>query len=449
MDATTEQLVDYTLKTGYDDLPEAVTAACKDRILDTLGCVAAAYDHPVSVTARRLAGRYSMDTPATILGSNQQTAPEMAAFANSVMLRVLDMSDTYRVLSGGHPSDIMGAAFAAAELGDPSGQSLIAAIAIGYEVYCGCCDAIDLNSLGWDQPVYGVISSALAAGKLMGLNREQLGHAVALAAVPNMATIQTRKGELSAWKGCAGANAARNGLFAALLAQEGITGPTMPFDGKFGLAEIVGPIDWQLKPGVRPHRIATTNLKSFPICYHGQAATWAAVELHDGLDADDIESVDVRTYNRSFEMMASSPANWSPKTRETADHSLPYVVGSALLTGAIDDSSFSDAALRDPALGALMQRITVEEDPSLSARHPEYSPSRVTVRLKNGKEITKDVDAAKGDNKNPMTSDEVRRKFKGLFTGYGGEKQAATVIGAVDRLETLSDIRALIQAFGR
>ncbi len=449
MDATTEKLVEYTLTTGYDDLSDAVTAACKDRILDTLGCVAAAFDHPVSVTARRLAGRYSMDTPATILGSGQKTAPEMAAFANSVMLRVLDMSDTYRVLSGGHPSDIMGAALAAAEIGDPDGKSLIAAITIGYEVYCGCCDAIDLNSLGWDQPVYGVTASALCAGKLMGLSRDQLGHAVALAAVPNMAMIQTRKGELSAWKGCAGANAARNGLFAAVLAQEGITGPDMPFDGTFGLHEIVGPIDWPLQPGEPPTRIARTNLKSFPICYHGQAATWAAVELHDGLDVDEIESVDIKTYNRSFEMMASSPANWTPQTRETADHSLPYVVGTALLAGAIDDSSFSDQALHDPAVGALMQRITVAEDPALSARHPEYSPSRVAIRLKNGQEIEKQVDAPKGDNTNPMTSEEVRHKFKAQFATYGSDAQAAAVIDAVDCLETLSDIDTLVQAFSR
>ena len=448
MDATTEKLVEYTLGTRYEDLSEEVVTAAKDRILDTLGCVAGGYDHPVSAATRKLAARYSMDTPATIFGG-ERTAPEMAAFANGVMLRVLDMSDTYRVKSGGHPSDIMGAAFAAAEIGDRGGKSLIAAIAIGYEAYCGCCDAIDLNSMGWDQPVYGVIASALAAGKLMGLSRDQLGHAIALAAVPNMAMIQTRKGELSAWKGCAGANAARNGLFAALLAQEGITGPAMPFDGTFGLHEIVGPIDWPLKPGEPPTRIARTNLKSFPICYHGQAATWAAVELHDELDADDIESVDVKTYNRSFEMMASSPANWSPKTRETADHSLPYVVGKALLGGAVDDASFSGQALRDPAIGALMQRISVAEDPALSAKHPEFSPSRVTVRLRDGREITKAVDAPKGDNTNPMTSQEVRHKFEGLFTGYGTEAQAAAVIDSVGRLDTLPDIGALIRAFGR
>jgi len=449
MDATTEKLVDYTLGTRFEDLSDKVTAACKDRILDTLGCAAGGYDHPVSVAARRLAGRYSMDTPATILGSGQRTAPEMAAFANSVMLRVLDMSDTYRVRSGGHPSDIMGAAFAAAEIGDPSGQSLIAAIAIGYEVYCGCCDAIDLNSMGWDQPVYGVIASALCAGKLMGLSREELAHAVALAAVPNMAMIQTRKGELSAWKGCAGANAARNGLFAAMLAQEGITGPDKPFEGTFGMRDIVGPIDWPLEPGKPPYRIASTNLKSFPICYHGQSAAWAAMALRDGLDLNEVEGIDVRTYNRSFEMMASSPANWSPQTRETADHSLPYVVGTALLTGRLGESSFTDQALRDAAVGALMQRITVAEDPTLSARHPEFSPSTVTIRFRDGRRIEKEVGAPKGDNKNPMTSAEIRDKFKGLFAEFSSDKQAAAMIDVVDRLDSGSDIGALVRAFSR
>lgn len=449
MDATTRKLVDYTLSVRFEDLSDTVTAGCKDRILDTLGCAAAAYEHPVSVIARRLAGRYSMDTPATILGVDRKTAPEMAAFANSVMLRVLDMSDTYRVKSGGHPSDIMGAAFAAAEIGDPDGRSLIAAIALGYEVYCGCCDAIDLNSKGWDQPVYGVIASALCAGRLLGLDRDRLGHAVALAAVPNMAMIQTRQGELSSWKGCAGANAARNGLFAALLAQEGVTGPDKPFEGKFGMRDVVGPIDWPLEPGTPPYRVATTSLKSFPICYHGQSAAWAAMALQDGLDPDSIESVDVGTYNRSFEMMASSPASWSPQTRETADHSLPYVVGTALLTGKLDDSSFSERALRDPAIGALMQRITVAEDPDLSARHPDFSPSRVTVRLRNGRAIAKEVEAPKGDSRNPMTAAEVREKFKGLFAGYGSDTQAAAVMDAVDRLDSGSGIDTLFQAFDR
>src|SRR3972149_5955264 len=166
--------------------------------------------------------------------------PEMAAFANGVMLRVLDLSDMDRVKSGGHPSDIIAAALAAAELGDRDGRSLITAIAVGYEVYCSCCEAIDLNSKGWDQPVYGIVAAVLAAGKLLDLDRIQMAHALALALVPNMALYQTRQGELSGWKGCAAANASRNALFAVLLAQAGFTGPDGPFEGKSGLWNAVG-----------------------------------------------------------------------------------------------------------------------------------------------------------------------------------------------------------------
>ena len=449
MDATTEKLVDYTLEAQYEGLsPETVTA-CTNRILDTLGCAAGAYDHPVSVAARRLAARYAMDTPATILGSGNRCAPEMAAFANGVMLRVLDMSDTYRVKCGGHPSDIMSAAFAAAEIAGSDGKELIAAIATGYEIYCGCCEAIDLNSMGWDQPVYGVIASAMAAGKLLRLTREALAETLALAVVPNMPLYQTRQGELSAWKGCAGANAARNGLFAALLAQSGISGPEMPFEGKFGLYDIVGAFDWPLTPGEPPFRIAQTHIKCFPICYHGQSAVWTALGLRNDIAVDAIETVEVATYATAFKMMANDRTRWAPQTRETADHSLPYVVGTALLQGTVDESSFSDRALQDPAIGKLMSRISVVEDPSLTAQFPGKSPSRITVHLANGENWQNELDFPKGHAKSPMAGGEIRDKFKGLFSTFGTDRQADAVIDAVDGLKTAPTLDALIEAFAK
>ncbi|MDA0655056.1 MAG: MmgE/PrpD family protein [Proteobacteria bacterium] len=450
MDATTERLVDYTLSARFEDMKPEVIEACKTRILDTLGCIAGAYDHPISVAARRLAGRYSMDTPATILADGAKVSPEMAAFANSVMLRVLDMSDTYRVKSGGHPSDLMGAAFAAAEIGADAksgGKSLITAIALGYEVYCGFTEAIEINTQGWDQPVYGVVASALSAGKLLGLDRDQLANTVALALVPNMAMFQTREGELSAWKGCAGANAARNGLFAALLAQAGFTGPEKPVEGKHGLWDTIGQFDWPLEPGEPPYRIAKTHLKSFPICYHGQTAVWTALGLRDRFAVADAEAIRVDTYHKAFNMMGSNPTRWAPKTRETADHSLPYVVGTAFLQGAVDEAAFSDEALQAQAVTSLMGRISVVEDDGLTALHPECSPCRITVTLKDGSEIQNELRYPKGHAGNPMTEDEVRDKFRSLFTGYGDSHHADDVIAAVDGLEGMADIAPLIDSF--
>ena len=447
MDATTERLVDYTMSVRYEDLPIETVIAAKQRILDTLGCVAGAYDHPVSVSARRLAQRYSMDTDATILGGPGGVAPEMAAFANSTMLRLLDLSDTYRVQSGGHPSDILGAILAAAELGDGDGKSLITAVAVGYEIYCSCCDAADLNGKGWDQPVYGVVASALAAGKLMGLDRAQMGHATAMAITPNLATLQTRSGELSNWKGCAGANAARNGLFAAILAQEGFTGPDQPIEGKFGLWDMVEAFEWPLEIGKPPYRIANSHVKCFPVCYHGQTAVWTALEMRDRFELEDIEAVKIDTYAGAKGMMADAPSRWAPQTPETADHSLPYVVSLALRDGGIGLDAYDDDKLFDPDLAELMQRISVESPDEMTDAYPRTSPSRITVRLKDGSETQNGLTYPKGHNQAPMSDAEIASKFRGLFTAYRDEVSADAMIELIGKLDTVQDIEAVFEAF--
>lgn len=447
MDATTERLVDYTMGVRYEDIPAETVTAVKQRILDTLGCVAGAYDHPVSVSARRLAQRYTMDTSATILGGPTGVAPEMAAFANSTMLRLLDLSDTYRVKSGGHPSDILGAILAAAELGDGDGKSLIAAVAVGYEIYCSCADAADLNGKGWDQPVYGVVASALAAGKLMELNRDQMGHAAALAITPNMATMQTRSGELSNWKGCAGANAARNGLFAAILAQEGFTGPDRPIEGKFGLWEMAEKFDWPLEIGKPPYRIANSHMKCFPVCYHGQTAVWAALGMRDRFDVADIEAIKIDTYAVAKGMMADAPSRWSPKTAETADHSLPYVVSLALRDGGIGLDAYDEEKLFDPDLAALMQRVSVDATADYTANYPKTSPSRVTVRLKDGTVTQNELTYPKGHNQAPMNDAEIASKFRGQFTAYRDEARADAMIALIGDLDAVPHVSAVFEAF--
>jgi 2-methylcitrate dehydratase len=447
MDATTAKLVDYAMSVRFEDLPPGTVSACKQRILDTLGCVAGAYDHPMSVAARTLAGRYLMDTPATILGGTQNVAPEMAAFANGVMLRLLDLSDTYRVTSGGHPSDVIAGVLAAAEIGTRDGKSLITAVSIAYEIYCSCCDGADLNAQGWDQPVYGVVSVALAAGKLMGLDREQMGHAAALALTPNMAMFQTRQGELSNWKGCAGANASRNGVFAAILAQSRFSGPSAAIEGKFGLWENTGRFEWPLDVGKPPYRIGRTDIKCFPVCYHGQSAVWATLGLRDGLNVDDIASIHVDTYGIAKGMMANAPSRWAPETAESADHSLPYVVSLAVVDGTIDVGSFTKARLQDPQLSALMQRITVDETDDMNALYPDAAPSRVTVRFKDGTTTQNEIRYPKGHHEAPLSSTEVEEKFRSQFRPYRDDAKADAMIELIGRLDAVEDIDDVFAAF--
>jgi 2-methylcitrate dehydratase len=264
-----------------------------------------------------------------------------------------------------------------------------------------------------------------------------------------MALYQTRQGELSSWKGCAGANASRNAVFAALLAQSGFSGAEAPIEGKYGLWDAVERFDWPLQKDEPPYRIARTHIKCFPICYHGQSAVWTALGMRDQVRVDDIEEIRIGTYRTAFNMMANDPSRWAPGTHETADHSLPYVVAMALREGAVNESSFTPGKLRDPTTADLMSRTSVTEDAALTAQFPESSPCHITVRLKDGSEISNDIRYPKGHDRSPMTASEVNDKFRGLFEGYGSRRQAERVIATVAELDQLQDIGELFARFQR
>jgi len=443
MDKTTEKLVDYVMGVGYSDLAPDIVAACKTRVIDSVGCVIDAYDVPVSRLARAAAARYSGVPSASVLGCAQKTSVEMAAFANGVMLRYLDMSDQYRLKSGGHPSDVIPPVLAVAEAVGADGRAFITAVTLAYEIYCAFCDAIDINDT-WDQPVYGVLASALASGKLLGLSRAQMGNAASLALAPNMAMYQTRRGELSSWKGCAGANAGRNGVFAALLARDGFTGPTAVFEGKAGLFEIIGRFDWPIS-GKDPRRISQTHLKSFPVCYHGQAAVWAALELRERVRAEDIEEIRMEAYRNTVVEMANDPSRWAPKTQETADHSLPYVVATALLDGEVGYGSFAPERLNEPRKVRLMAMVKVDESTELNAQYPESAPSRMTILKTDGSTDRSYVRYPKGHAKNPLSPCEIGKRFSSACAGFASDAQSRAMLDTMNALESVSDVSELLR----
>src|SRR5262249_17321857 len=158
-----------------------------------------------------------------------------AAFANGVMVRYLDGNDIFNLGGGGHPSDAIPALIAAAEESGANGRALLGAIVLTYEVHYYLRSAVSVREHGMDTPIYTAAASAVGAARLLGLKRDQIAEALSLAIVPNLALAATRYGTLGEWKGCAGGNGARNGMFAALLAARGMTGPEKPIEGKHGL----------------------------------------------------------------------------------------------------------------------------------------------------------------------------------------------------------------------
>jgi 2-methylcitrate dehydratase len=445
MDEMTERLVDFAQAAHYESLPANAVHECKRRLIDTVGSALGAFDEAPAKMSRAVASRTHGDSEATLWGTTTRTTPENAAFANGVMVRLLDISDTYLGKSRGHPSDMTSGIVALGESLGADGKSIINAVVLAYDVYCSFAREVDINSKGWDQPVYSVLGCVLGAGKLLGLTRAQMANAVSLALAPNMALAQSRRGHLSIWKGCAGANASRNAVFAATLAKEGFTGPTAVFEGEGGMWEAIGRFDWALP--AHGEMIGLTHTKSVPVCYHGQSPVLAAMKLRERVDISKIEDIQVDTYRAGLMMMGNEPSRWAPDTRETADHSLPYCVAIALLDGDVTNESFSDARLRDAAVANVMRKVKVREDAKLNDAYPEAPGGRVTIRTIAGEVHTLEVMYPAGNAGNPMADDEIERKFRGLVQGRLSAAKTDAVLKALWELENADDIGRVIGLF--
>lgn len=232
-----DRLARYGRALCYDDLPSAVVQEVKRRILDSLACAFGAWNAPPCKIARDLARTVPLPGGATLWGTVHRTLPDLATFANGALVRYLDFNDTYLSKEPAHPSDNIAAVLAAGEVAHASGARVIQAVALAYEIHCRLCDAAALRPRGWDHVTYGSLSSALGVAKVMKLSESQTEQAVNLAGVANVALRQTRIGDLSMWKACAFSNAARNGLFAALLAQRGDDGGRADLRRREGLHE--------------------------------------------------------------------------------------------------------------------------------------------------------------------------------------------------------------------
>ncbi|CEK19048.1 uncharacterized protein involved in propionate catabolism [Chthonomonas calidirosea] len=442
-----QKLSRYADRLTYELLPSETVHAVKRHFIDTLGCALGAYDSEPASIARSVAGTVSSALPATVIGAGLSSSPEMAAFANGVAFRYLDYNDTYLSKEPAHPSDNFAAVLAIAEPMGRTGKDLIVAAVLAYEIQCRLCDAASIRARGWDHVTYGSFSTSLAAGKLLHLNEEQLTHAQAIAAVSHNALRQTRVGTLSHWKGCAFANVSRNGVFAAMLARHGMTGPSDIFEGEMGFwKQISGPFNLSLPdPPAPPFKIQDVCIKFYPAEYHSQSAIDAALLLRPQIGSiEAIEKITISTFRAAAEIIGSEPAKWHPTTRETADHSLPYCVAVALKEGRVTLDSFDAAHLNDPVLRELTQKIAVEVDSALDARYPEGIPNRLRIRLRNGQVLEKEVTFPKGHARNPLTDEEIEEKFRRLAAPVLSEERIAMVLKRCWNLENETDLSGLL-----
>ncbi len=446
MDRSTEILSEYACALRYEDLPAETIHQVKRTLIDTVGCAMGGFNAPPSEIARKLALSISSTMPSRIIGTSQTSAPDLAGFANGVMVRYLDCNDSYFSPGGGHPSDMIPAVFAVADPLGSDGRTMITAMVLAYEVFCRLSDQVVVSEHGWDQGIFSVIGATCGAGKVMGLNRESMSQAISLAVVPNLPMIVTRVGELSMWKGCATASATKAGIFAALLAQEGMNGPEAPFEGRGGLWAHMGNKQVNLERfGNRdePFRIMNTLFKSFPSQIHTQGPISLALELRSQVPPSEIVAIRLRTYETAIRGAAADPEKWAPQTRETADHSIPYLVAIAFQEGAVTPASFARERLQDPGVHQLMAKMTVEEDPAFTKRFPKDSPCLLEVTTKAGRRLAAETSHPPGHRQNPLSDDQVVGKFSHLAGAVLTKERCKAVTDLLWSFEKLPNLLPL------
>lgn len=443
------RLADYAQRLRFEDLPAPVIHEAKRRFIDSLATAVGAMDADAHSIARRCALRVQGQPGASLLGGGRSSV-EWATFVNGLLIRYLDYNDTYLSLEPAHPSDNLAPVLAVGEQVGANGKDLITAAVLAYEVQCRLCDAASLRKHGFDHVTYGALSSAAAACKLMNLDAVKTTHALGLAGVANTALRQTRAGELSMWKGCAFANAARNGVFAALLAAEGMTGPAPIFEGDVGIMKLLtGPFELTTLGGGRePFMLTKTYIKFWPAEYHSQSAIDAALQLRPEVgDVRAVAAIDIHTFDAAVDIIGKDPEKWRPKTRETADHSLPYCTAVALADGDVTLAQFEPKRFGDPALLDLVAKVKVHRDAALSARYPNGIPNRVTVTMNDGRKIVREVEFPRGHAHNPMTDAEVEHKFRTLVEPRYGKERASSVLQVcweLEKLKTATDLVRLL-----
>jgi 2-methylcitrate dehydratase len=452
MDKFESQIVGYTHRLNFDDLSRSAVESAKERVLDSLACAMASYNTVPVRAMREIALQSSSTYGATVLGSKHVAPVNDAAMALGTAIRAHDWNDTYLAKEPAHPSDNICAAVTVAEAENKNGRELITAIVLAYELQCQLCDAAALRKRGWDHVTYASVSSTAAAAKLMDLAPQQIRHALGISITTGNYLRQTRIGTISNWKAAAFAKAAKNGVESALYVKHGFTGPSDIFAGQHGLIRQITGDEFDLarffggEEG-KEYKIVNTYIKYFPAEYHSQSAIWAALELRKQIGPEgwkEIQSIVVETSRHSYEIIGMEKDKWRPETKETADHSLPYIAAAALMDGTITLKQFDCEHLQNEALLKLIGKVECRENKAYTDIYGTSFPNKITITMNSGDIIEKEIVNPKGHPLNPLSRSEIEHKFRQNCEGLLNKSQQDRLIRCVWDLENLTSIKKLM-----
>ncbi len=431
------------------DFSERAMARAKLLLLDTLGCGFAARDDATARSVLAALDAFGGRPQCTVLGHPQRMSAPSAVLANGTLIRVLDLND-YVVgahpqsgARGGHPSDNIPVALAAAEFfraSGATGRDLLAAIVLAYEIYGRGKALMEPDSL-WDGiSVSGLVAPAVA-GWLMRLNADRLAHAIALGAARAPTPVAVREGGISAAKGIANALIAQNGMQATLLAAQGITGPLDLFEAERGLNAVFprGPAgEIFAAPLPDDGFVMGTAIKAYPCFAGGQSAVAAGIALHrlTGGDIERLKTIRVALADLPIvRRWLTDQGRIAPQSREAADHSLHFLIAVALLDGAFGLRQFDDARWADPKMRALMARLDMTTNAELTRRAGGAYPCALHAIGHDGKPYDVEILQPPGFSADGLDAKTVLDKFASLTESHVSPDRRDRIVEAVMGLD--------------
>lgn len=455
MQYTSDAITEYALELSYDDLSDDAIGAAKRLAMDALGCCLGAYSSPPSKHLRTTYGNYSGDEDATIFGETNSAPLEYAGLINSTMVRYLDYNDTY--ISEGracHPSDHIPALISTAEVEGRSGEELIEAIVLAYEIEGMGLDTGAAWETQLDYVIWGSYSSAAAVGKLMGLSHDKLRNAIGIAGTSNLSLSIARKGEVSMWKGVAHPYVTHNAIQACQMARAGMTGPEAVFEGPGGFFDAASGRELTVdRIGGRDgasYRITDAHIKPFPCGYYMQpmiAGVRDLVDEHD-IDPDEITEMNIATFEQAATILGGEEKWSTDLTRESADHSIPYTAAIAVLYADVTPEHYRAKYRESEDVHRLMQTVSVEEDDEMNAfavDNPDSTPSVIEI-VAGGERYETHVNYAPGHAQNPLSSEELEAKLIDMADPLLTGEQIDSIITQSNDLENLDSVDSLVES---
>jgi len=464
-----KKLLSYTIAEWacalkFKDLsPEAIQAA-KLFWFDSIGCaLGGSQQEDAKILLKHYRAMGGGNGKATAFVSGFKTNPVDASFLNGHMIRALDYNDIYWKADPCHPSDLIAATIALCESEGLSGQDLILATIIAYEIEMRLCEVgrPGVREYGWHHATLSAFAAPVAAGRVLNLTVDQMVSAMGISAARTFSPGAVTAGKLTNMKNTVDPWAGRMGAESALLAREGFSGPEHIIDGKEGLFAVFKHVQYKGEPATfdgeglikdlpnspkSHYRILDCGMKSFPIeaLSHAPLTAMMKTVKENKLKADEVKEIKVEVIARAADILGD-PHKYRPDSKETADHSLPYCMAVGLVDGMVTPLQFKEERVLDKSLIPIMDKVKVVANDEFEALFPKFQPSRVTITTNDGKQHSTRVDVPKGDPRDPMTEEEIAVKFNALGKDVIRDDQREKLQQCIMKIDSAENVSELLE----